>query len=532
MPKSISAPDLKAQINDGEELALLDVREQGSFGRRHLFFSSCLPLSHLELRIRDLVPRHGARIVLSDAGEGLAGRAAEKLERFGYSDVAVLENGVQGWSDAGYELFSGVSVPSKAFGEFVEHVDETPNITSEQLRAKRAGGEDVIVLDSRPLDEYLSRTIPGAINVPGAELVYRVRAIVPDPTTQIVVNCAGRTRSIIGAQSLINAGVPNPVRALRNGTMGWHLAGLELERGATRLAPEPNAAELKRALTTAADVAERFSVTCIGVDTLEQWCREADSRSLYLLDVRHPEEYAGGHLRGSRHAPGGQLVQNTDSYIATRGARVVLIDDTAMRATMTASWLLQMGWRDTAVLRNGLESDDLDTGGHSPEIPGLDGIEAAQISPYALKRALDAGDTAVVDLSPSRTYKTGHIPGAWYSTRAKLTDNLPKVPEASLLVLVSEDENLAALAAPEAEAATDTPIKVLTGGTPAWRDLGYPLAVGFENMTEEPDDHYPRAYDRDTDVEQAMQDYLTWEIGLVEQVERDGDARFDIVRPH
>jgi hypothetical protein len=31
------------------------------------------------------------------------------------------------------------------------------------------------------------------------------------------VNCAGRTRSIIGTQSLINAGVPNPVTALRNG---------------------------------------------------------------------------------------------------------------------------------------------------------------------------------------------------------------------------------------------------------------------------------------------------------------------------
>ncbi len=531
MPRSISAPGLKALINDGGELALLDAREQGSFGRAHLFFSSCLPLSHLELRIRDLVPRRGARIALTDAGEGLADRAADKLEGFGYSDVAVLEGGVRSWSDAGYELFSGVSAPSKAFGEFVERIDGTPDVTAEELRAKRAAGEDVIVLDSRPLDEYLRMTIPGAINAPGAELAYRARALVPDPTTQIVVNCAGRTRSIIGAQSLINAGLPNPVRALRNGTMGWRLAGLELERGATRLAPEPSAAEAERARAVADDVAARFGVPFIGLDTLEEWRREADSRSLYLLDVRHPEEYAGGHLRGSRHAPGGQLVQNTDSYMATRGARVVLIDDTAVRATMTASWLLQMGWRDTVVLRDGLESGGLVAGAHSPEIPGLDEIEAAEISPADLKRALDAGDAVAVDLSDSRAYRAGHVPGAWHSTRAGLPDDLPKVPAASLLVLASEDGTLARLAAPEAEAATDAPIKVLAGGTRAWRDLGYPLAGGFENMAREPDDHYPRAWDRDTDVEQAMRDYLAWETGLVEQVERDGDARFEIVRP-
>ena len=531
MPATITAPDLKAIINDGQELALLDAREQGSFGTRHLFFSSCLPLSHLELRVRDLVPRRGARIVLTDAGEGLAERAAGKLEAIGYTDVSVLGGGIQAWQDAGFELFSGISVPSKAFGEAVEHIDETPNITSEELHAKRAAGEDVIVLDSRPLAEYLSMTIPGAINVPGAELAYRVSTLVPDPTTQIVVNCAGRTRSIIGAQSLINAGIPNPIKALRNGTMGWHLAGYELERGATRRAPELNASDLGKAQTIAAGVAERFGVTYIDREILETWREERESRSLYLLDVRHPEEYAGGHLPGSIHAPGGQLVQNTDSYIGTRGTRVVLIDDTGVRATMTASWLLQMGWSDTAILRDGLSSVDLVTGAHVPEVPGLDGIDANEVSPLELKQVLDAGEATVVDLSLSRTYKAGHIPGAWYSTRAKLADSLGAIPQSILLVLTSEDGVLARLAAPEAAAATNVPIKSLRGGTSAWKDLGYPLANGFENMAQEPDDYYLRAYDRDTGVEEAMQDYLTWEIGLVEQVERDGDARFNVVRP-
>ena len=530
MSSTINAPNLKAKINDGEELALLDVREQGSFGSRHLFFSSCLSLSRLEMQVRDLVPRRDVRIVLTDDGEGFAVRAAEKLEAFGYSDVAVLDGGVQAWQDAGFEIFSGVSVPSKAFGEAVEHVNETPNITSEELHAKRAAGEDVVVLDSRPLDEFLNMTIPGAINVPGAELAYRVGTIVPDPTTQIVVNCAGRTRSIIGAQSLINAGVPNPIRALRNGTIGWHLAGFELERGATRRAPEPNATNLARAQALAADVAERFGVTTIDRETLDTWRGENDARNLYLLDVRHAEEYDGGHIAGSRHAPGGQLVQNTDSYIGTRGARVVLIDDTGVRATMTASWLLQMGWTDTVVLRGGLDTDDLETGSHTPEMPGLDDTDAEEISPLDLKRALDAGLATVIDFSMSRIYKAGHIPGAWYATRARIADCLSAIPVSGTFVLVSEDGILARFATPEAAAASESPVKVLRGGMVAWRDLGFPQASGFENMAQEPDDHYLRAYDRDTGVEEAMQDYLTWEIGLVEQVARDGDARFNVIR--
>ena len=530
MPNLISALDLKAAINDGHELALLDARDQGNFGKKHLFFSSCLPLSRLEMQIRDLVPRLDTRIVLTDDGEGLAVKAAAKLQISGYSNIAMLDGGVQAWQVAGFEVFSGVSVPSKAFGEIVEHINETPNLTSEELHLKRAAGEDVIVLDSRPLDEYLNMTIPGSINVPGAELIYRVRTIVPNPTTQIVVNCAGRTRSIIGAQSLINAGVPNPIKALRNGTMGWHLAGYELEKGATRLAPEPNSSTIAQAQVMAANVAKRFGVTSINHETLDIWRAESQIRSLYLLDVRHEEEYLGGHLPGSCHAPGGQLVQNTDSFIGTRGARVVLIDDTGVRATMTASWLLQMGWQDVVVLEGGLAGHSLETGSHQPEIPGLEDIEVKEISPVALYQSLEERRMTIVDLSWSRNYKSGHVPGAWYSTRAALTKSLSALPMNEKLVLISEDGILAKLSAPEVSESTNSPVFVLQGGMSAWRNLGFPQTAGFENLAHEPNDHYLRAYDRDTGVEQAMQNYLEWEIGLVDQVERDGDARFNVIR--
>ncbi|MGH8697862.1 MAG: rhodanese-like domain-containing protein, partial [Burkholderiales bacterium] len=326
---------LRERLGDGGELAVLDVREEGVFAAGHLLTAACLPLSRLELRLDALVPRRDTRIVLCDDDEALAQRAAAVMRRFGYGEIAVLQGGVGAWQAAGFELFSGVNVPSKAFGEFVENVCETPRIGAGELKAKLDAGADVVVLDSRPLSEYRVMNIPGADDCPGAELVYRVHQVVKRPETLVVVNCAGRTRSIIGAQSLINAGLPNPVVALKNGTMGWHLAGFALEHGNERHVPAPDAAALAKARAAAAAVAERFGVKKIAPAALDGLRRDA-TRTLYCFDVRSPEEYREGHLAGFAGAPGGQLVQATDTYAAVRNARIALADSDGVRATMTA----------------------------------------------------------------------------------------------------------------------------------------------------------------------------------------------------
>src|SRR6185312_6623508 len=131
------------------------------------------PLSRIELALEALVPRRATRVVLCDDGDGLAHRAAAKLMRWGYRNLAVLAGGVRAWANAGYELFSGVHVPSKAFGEFVEHAAQTPHMSAREVKALKDGGADLIVLDSRPMDEYRKMSIPGGIDCPGAELVYR-----------------------------------------------------------------------------------------------------------------------------------------------------------------------------------------------------------------------------------------------------------------------------------------------------------------------------------------------------------------------
>ena len=255
MARKVDARALKAMLADGRELALIDVREELTFSQNHLLFARSVPLSWLELRFGRLVPRRTTRIVLCDDDDGLAERAADILVRAGYSDLAALDGGVAAWAAAGFELFSGVNVPSKAFGEFVEHASATPSIAADELDRLIRAGTDMVVLDSRPFDEYQRVSIPTAVNVPGAELALRIRDLAPSPQTLVVVNCAGRTRSIIGAQSLINAGVPNKVVALRNGTMGWTLAGLACESGKARRAPGVSPDGLAWARSAAARVA-------------------------------------------------------------------------------------------------------------------------------------------------------------------------------------------------------------------------------------------------------------------------------------
>ena len=517
---NITAAELRRRYQAGGEIAIVDAREEGVFHERHLLMASCLPLSRLELIAPGLLPRRAAPVVVCDDGEGLAERAAARLREGGYTDVSVLDGGVTAWEAAGFPVYSGVHVPSKAFAEVVEHEYGTPWISAEELAERQKRGEPMAIFDSRSYDEYHSNTIPGAISVPGAELVYRFKELVPSPDTFVIVNCGGRTRSIIGAQSLIDAGVPNRVVSLKDGTMAWHLAGLGVAAGATERAPEVSAEGVAAARQRAEAVARRYGVPVIDRAKLSEWQREADRRTLYVMDVRDPAEYRAGHLPGSVMAPGGQLVQETDSWLGVWGARVVLVDDTGVRARMTASWLRRMGW-NAAVLDGGLDGG-LERGSPEPRSGAfqLAGPEPATVQPAELR----ANPAVVVDLALSRHHRQGHIPGAWFAIRARLTDALDKLPAQGELVLTSEDGTIARYGA--AELRIRRPVKVLAGGTEAWKAAGLPLETGIGPLASAPDDVALSARERPADRERYMREYLAWEIDLVNQIGRDEDCRF------
>jgi rhodanese-related sulfurtransferase len=224
-------------------------------------------------------------------------------------------------------------------------------------------------------------------------------------------------------------------------------------------------------------------------------------------------------------APGGQLVQETDSWLGVWGARVVLVDDTGVRARMTASWLRRMGW-DAAVLDGGLDGLDLEPGMPTlrSDIFPLAGPEPATVEPAEIQ----ASEAVVLDLALSRSHRQGHIPGAWFAIRARLAEALGKLPAQGELVLTSEDGTIARYAA--AEISTHRPVKVLAGGTAAWKAAGLPLDTGMGPLASEPDDVALSARDRPpAERERYMREYLAWEIELVNQIARDTDCRFRLM---
>ena len=491
-----------------DEIALLDVREQGVHYRGHPFYACSAPLSRLELVIAHLVPRKTAPIVVLDGGdEGLADKAAAKLRELRYTDVDVLEGGCAAWKAAGFELFSGVNVPSKAFGEFVEHHYGTPRIAPGELKRLQSF-KKVLVVDSRPFEEYKRMSIPGGIDVPGAELVYRIHDLAPSPETLVVVNCAGRTRSIIGCQSLRNAGISNPVVALKDGTMGWELAGFTVERGAEKVAPAPSAEGRAKALAAAEKVAKRFAVKFCTMEQKHEWKNDR-SRTLYVLDVRTREEFERSRVAGSRHAPGGQLVQASDEYVGVRNARVVLVDPDLVRAIMTASWLNQMGWNDVYVLE---DAELTESGPRPPRIPGSPPWRTVSAIPEAAE---------VLDLSTSLRFAHQHIPGAWWGVRSRLAEARARI-QGDSLVLTSEDGVLAHLAAPEA-AQLFSEVAVLEGGNAAWRGA---WESGVERATTTRDDVWYKPYDHGADYLKHAREYLDWEVALLDQIKRDPTIRF------
>ena len=347
---SVAPSQVRNMLLLREEIALLDLRHEAAFATGHPLFAANLAAGRIAVEAEARLPRMDVPIILYDAGEGLVAEAAGRFAGLGYTDIRQLEGGLEGWRKAGFEIFIDVNSYAKAFGELVESRRHTPSLSAEELAALIADKADIKVLDVRRPDEYATMNIPGSLSVPGAELVLRAGHVAPDPTTTIVVNCAGRTRSIIGTQSLINAGIANKVVALRNGTIGWTLANQSLEHGADRHGGLGSSEDAKE---RAREVAYRAGVK--RVTPREVAALEADrTRTLYRFDVRSAEDYASGHIKGFRHYPGGQLVQEIDIAVPVRGARILLADDLGARASMTASWLAQMAF-EVYVLEGGYE---------------------------------------------------------------------------------------------------------------------------------------------------------------------------------
>jgi rhodanese-related sulfurtransferase len=522
----ISAADLAALMASSTPHAVLDVRERAAFQRGHIFRATSLPRRLLEFRVPALVTARRTPMVVYDEDGTLSALGASTLRQMGYDHVRILDGGFSGWRQAGRPTAQGVNTPSKVFGERVLHDLRTPEITPRELEKRMVGGDDMVIVDTRTPEEYARACIPGAWSVPGGELVLRIGELVERPQTTIVVHCGGRTRSYLGAESLRRMRLPNPIVAVKNGTMGWDLAGLKLERGASRWAPSPSPASRTRAAGVAERVAKEEGVPFVSPDELTQLWGRRDREPVYILDVRTSEEYAREHVAGAVWAPGGQAVQATDEYIAVHAAAVILTCDDEARSVMTAAWLRRMGLPHVSVLAGGLpawkEAEGAVDVGHPPTIPW--GYERAQRSVTTVPPAPLRDDALVLDVDASDVYSRGHVPGAGWLCRSRLEVRIAVVApdKRGPIVVCCSDGTHSTLAAETLGALGYSSLSVLAGGTRAWAQAGLPLESGPTRLLDETDDVVLKPYDKGRP---SMEAYLRWE----EALDQHGHSPYSLI---
>ena len=545
----VDAITLKEWLHAPHEIALLDVREHGQYGQAHLFLATSLPYSRLEDDIARLVPRKEVRIVVYDeSGKDVAQRAAHALIARGYSNVFILENGTQGWLLANLTLFAGVNLPSKTFGELVEHICHTPRITAQELTAMVARQEDIVILDGRPMNEFYKMSIPQARCCPNGELSYRIKTHVPNPSTKIIINCAGRTRSIIGAQTLINLGIKNPIYALENGTQGWFLNDYALNHQQPDTYALPNVdADIRSGVD---HLIKKYQITLISDDQFNAWAQDL-TRSLYLCDVRTIEEFKLDGLVGAQHSPGGQLLQATDQFVGVRNARIVLYDSDGTRAITIASWLKQMG-HDVAVLKEGTRSKV------RLQTTSLDLLQSSipLIAEKDLRLFMQTKKAHLIDLRPSMTYRQSHLVGSKWSIRPNLLDDLfndlddlndpnslpVQSSEPLPIVLIANDPavlhsasiELSYLELSHPELSHSNKRHCFAGifhyQVP---EGGFPESLPIESSPNDPTDQACIDYlffvhDRHDGNKEAARQYLAWETGLLEQLDDQETAMYSI----
>ena len=526
MPREVSAAQLQARLEGRDPFALIDVREAGEYNSSHIPGASLIPRRELEFRLAAALPYPAVPVILCDDDGRRAALAAATLERLGYSDVSVLARGINGWASADYPTEWGVNVPSKDFGEKVEVQHQVPEIDAAELHRRIERGDKLVILDTRTPEEYRRFCIPGGRSVPGGELALRITDLTADldPDTTVVVNCAGRTRSIIGTRVLQRMG-RDKVFGLKNGTAGWTLAGYPLESGADRVdLPEPTPAGRAAAEAYADRLAAEDGVRWLDLPGLQDMIARRQGETIYLVDVRTAAEYAAGHIPGFRWFPGGQAVQRSDEVAVVKNCPIIFACDGRARAGITASWYRQLGHPEVYALAGGVsawaESGQALAYGPDSEPPLGWAAAREQVQPIAadaVQAAIQSHpDAAIIFVDTSADFARSHIPGARWLPRGWLELNIAAlIPDKDTPVIVTDtDGTNAVLAGATLRELGYSQITVLDGGMAAWRAAALPEETGLAGVMHPPNDLVPAGPDRN--YADAIT-YLRWETALGEK---------------
>lgn len=523
MPTPITPEDLHLRLADDAPIALIDVRDPPEYNASHIVGSSLIPRRMLEFELPLAVPHLDTPIVICDEDEQRVHPAAATAEAMGYTDVSTLSGGTNRWAFLELPTEWGVNVPSKDFGERVEVVHHVPEIDADDLQSRIERGDPLVILDTRTPEEFRRACIPGGRSVPGGELAFRITDILADAPADatVVVNCAGRTRSIIGTRVLQRMSLEREVVGLKNGTSGWLLAGHELEFGADRDAlPSVTAEGRTAAEQYARRCAEEDGVQLIGVDELDELRERSRSESVYFIDVRTDAEHDAGHIPGFRWFPGGQAVQRSDDLAVVHHAPIVFACDGVARAALTASWYRQMGHQPIYALDGGINAwsstgRDLATG-HATQEPTVLAEARETVSLVAPSDAFDQSDALILHVGTSQQFAQAHPPGARWAPRGWLERDIETLaPESSTpIIVVCQSGEQSLLAANTLSRLGRRSVTAVRGGMVAYQAAGLPIEYGLSGVLAPPNDILAFGPQRGF---ADMQHYLRWETALGEK---------------
>jgi rhodanese-related sulfurtransferase len=519
----ISPKTAKRHIHGNGECAFLDVREHGQYGEGHPFLSVNCPYSNFEQMVNRLVPRKTVKVILLDNDDGIADKASSLMSAMGYESISIIAGGAVAWKEAGFTLYKGVNLPSKTLGELIEHHEHPSLISPKTLSEWRSSSKKFYLFDCRPPNEFEKMTIPGAMCIPNGELAHRLNVLISDAQMPIVLTCAGRTRGLIGAAGLNRLGLPNPIFAVENGTQGWALSGLDLSRGNGRpVMPELDSDSLVQSKVRAEELLQREKIRCISpIEFNELACDK--NRTLYLLDVRSLSEYQAGHLPGSVHCWSGQVAQALDQFIGVRRARIVLSDDTGMRAALAAIWLRAMQY-EVYVIRDS-DPKALHSNWRQGAPFQMKVQELRELSPTETYALCEDKGAQILDLRNSQKYRAGHIKGAVWANRARLS----LIDKNRPMILFAENSIVANHIAIDIKKAGVEVFGIIKGSIEDCEQAGYELENSPNSPTDkECIDFLFFVHDRhDGNLESARR-YLEWEKGLLAQLDPEERSSFSL----
>jgi len=319
--------------NKKNNVAFLDVRTRKAYVQEFAFGAVNCPLDRFSLMIADLVPDRSTLIIMIGANKKAISNTNLILLKKKYSNVHYIKGDYQAWKKAKLPMWAGEFTLSKAFGEWIEATGKVNNIFPNKLnRMHQQPDSQLLQIDARPKIEYEKFTLPYSKHCSGGELPAYLQKTSSKKT--IIVHCAGRTRSIIAYQTLLDFNISQKKYVLNGGTQNWVLNGLE-RAYQQKSDIQKHKVNITQDKTLAKTIIQKFKLPSVA--------RIKNIKGVHGFVIQS-EIINNQKIPYWKNVNATTLVQNTDKFIASTSTPIYIYSDIPTSAVFSVLWLTRMGY--------------------------------------------------------------------------------------------------------------------------------------------------------------------------------------------